>query len=321
MPANTLLTAVRAHLKLAPTHSVIIEPLKKGASGRTILRLRPDGHPTFIGMHYDSDRPDNASFLPVARFLQSAKINVPEVLYDHTGRCIALVEDLGDDDLLSMKNEPWEIREPIYRSAFEQLDRLFFTRPPKDFQLQPPFDAALYEWEQDYFFDHFVDAHLGMDVATLRNHPALKKLRENLGISSPNLVHRDFQSQNIIAHDGKAWIIDFQGLRRGRQEYDLASLMFDPYMNHSDEEVEKLLDLWENVSDERPIEKVLHDCAAQRLMQALGAFAKIHHESNNKDEWYKEMIPAGVHQLKKVIRGTDLEEALMPILEKAEAAQ
>ena len=41
--------------------------------------------------------------------------------------------------------------------------------------------------------------------------------------------------------DGKVWLIDFQGLRRGRQEYDLASLIFDPYMNHSAEEREALL--------------------------------------------------------------------------------
>jgi len=45
MPANTLLTAIRAHLKLDPMHSVVIEPITKGASGRTIIRLKPEGHP------------------------------------------------------------------------------------------------------------------------------------------------------------------------------------------------------------------------------------------------------------------------------------
>jgi aminoglycoside/choline kinase family phosphotransferase len=43
-------------------------------------------------------------------------------------------------------------------------------------------------------------------------------------------VHRDFQSQNIIARSGHAYLIDFQGMRPGLAEYDLASLLFDPYV-------------------------------------------------------------------------------------------
>ncbi|MAT46081.1 MAG: hypothetical protein CMO35_01480, partial [Verrucomicrobiaceae bacterium] len=137
MAADTLLTAVRAHLKLDPDHTVILEPIKRGASGRTIVRLRAEGHPPFIGIHYTLERKDNRYFLPVARFLKKNRINVPEVLYDNPGRHIALVEDLGEEDLLSIAKQPWEQREPYYRSALEQLDRLFYTRPPRDLELSP----------------------------------------------------------------------------------------------------------------------------------------------------------------------------------------
>ena len=58
MAADTLLTAVRAHLNLDPDHSVILEPIKRGASGRTIVRLKAEGHPTFIGIHYTLDYPE-----------------------------------------------------------------------------------------------------------------------------------------------------------------------------------------------------------------------------------------------------------------------
>ena len=57
MPADTLLTAVRNYLKLGPTHSCIMEPITKGASGRTIIRLKPEGYPTYIGIHYTLDFP------------------------------------------------------------------------------------------------------------------------------------------------------------------------------------------------------------------------------------------------------------------------
>ncbi|MFP6882436.1 MAG: phosphotransferase, partial [Roseibacillus sp.] len=277
MAADTLLTAVRAHLNLDPDHSVILEPIKRGASGRTIVRLKAEGHPAFIGIHYTLDRRDNRYFLPVARFLKKAKLNVPEVLYDNPGRNIALVEDLGEVDLLSIVDKPWEEREPYYRCALEQLGRLFYTRPPKDLELSPAFTAETYQWEQEYFIDNLVETHLGLDGAVLRNDPHLIKLRENLGSSHRNLVHRDFQSQNIILYEGKSWLIDFQGLRLGRQEYDLASLLYDPYLNHTEEEQEKLLDLWEGIGEERPVPDLLRDCAIQRLMQALGAYANILH--------------------------------------------
>jgi len=316
MPTDTLLTAIRTHLDLGPTHTCVIEPITKGASGRTIVRLHPDGFPTYIGIHYTMDRKDNANYLPVAEFLSNAGFNVPEVIYDNPGRRVALVEDLGDIDLLSMKDEPWEVREPFYRSALEQLDKLFYTRPPKDLEFQPPFDTALYRWEQDYFFDQLADEFLGMNPALvdeLSNHPALEQMAKDLGASSRNLVHRDFQSQNIIAKDGKAWLIDFQGMRRGRQEYDLASLVYDPYMNHSPEEQQKLLDLWEDVSEEEPIAPILQKCATQRLMQAMGAYAKIGREPHQ--EWFIQHIPTAALILKDVIAGSDLEEPLMPVIE------
>jgi aminoglycoside/choline kinase family phosphotransferase len=109
-------------------------------------------------------------------------------------------------------------------------------------------------------------------------------------------------------------MIDFQGLRRGRQEYDLASLIFDPYMDHSEDEREQLLDLWEDISDERPETSLFHKCAAQRLMQALGAFGNI--IENRNDDWYRQHVPTAMRSLLHVIKGSDIEDALTPILTK-----
>ena len=318
MPTDTLLTATRAHLKLEPTHSVIIEPIVKGGSGRTIVRIIPEGFPTYIGIHYTMERADNANYLPVSQFLKKAKLNVPEVLYDNTGRRVALIEDLGQIDLLSMKDQPWEEREPIYRSVLAQLDKLFYTRAPKDLEFQPAFDADMYQWEQDYFYDNFAEIHLGMssgETAKLRNAPALKKMAESLGASARHLVHRDFQSQNIIVKDGDAYLIDFQGMRRGRQEYDLASLIFDPYMEHTAEEREKLLDIWEDISEERPLDDIYMKCAAQRLMQALGAYGNL--VSNKGEEWFAQHIPAACRLLSDVVKGTELEASVQPVLDIA----
>lgn len=318
MPTDTLLTATRNHLNLEPLHKVVIEPIKKGASGRTIVRIKPEGHKSYIGIHYTMERADNANYLPVANFLEKAKLNVPQVLYDNTARRCALVEDLGDTDLLSLKDEAWEVREPYYRSVFTQLDKLFYTRPPKDIDFQPPFDPDLYLWEQDYFFDFFAESYLKMssgETEPLRNDPALKEMAQQLGASARNLVHRDLQSQNILIHDEKAHFIDFQGMRYGRQEYDLASLVYDPYMNHSAEERAKLLELWEDITEEEPIDDIFKKCAIQRLMQALGAYGNL--VSNQNNEWFEQHIPAAVSLLKDLVTGSEFEKALLPVLDLA----
>lgn len=315
MPSNILLSAIRAHLKLHPTHPVIIEPIQSGASGRTILRLRPDDYPTFIGLHYTNERPDNAFFLPIAHFLKDLGLNVPAVLYDNRVKNLALVEDLGETDLLSLKDASWEEREPYYRSVFEQLHKLTDTKAPKDLEMMPPFTEESYHWEQNYFIDHFVEQHLGMDGSELRDCPILSSLRKRLGAVQRGLVHRDLQSQNILLHDNQAWLIDFQGMRMGHQEYDLASFLYDPYMDHSDEDVAKLLELWEDVTGDLPIEPLLVDCAAQRLMQALGAFANIVHNYHN--DWYLQHIPTAVRSLQKITADTPLEDTLAPVFGKA----
>jgi aminoglycoside/choline kinase family phosphotransferase len=312
MPTDSILSIARQYLGVDPTVSVTLEPIKRGASGRTIVRVKTPGRDPFIGIHWTDERPDNDNFLPVAHFLKKARLRVPEILHENAKRRVALVEDLGDVDLHSLRDRPFAEREPYYRSALEQVDRLFYAKPPKDFELMPPFDAALYRWEQEYFFDHLVEDHLGLNADELRANPVFTDLAERLGSGARHLVHRDFQSQNLLIKDGLVYLIDFQGLRRGRQEYDLASLIFDPYLDHSVDERERLLEIWEEIADERPETTLFHQCAAQRLMQALGAYGNI--LKRRGDEWYRPHIAVASRLLAEVTAGTPLEEPLSSVL-------
>ncbi len=312
MPTEAILSTARQFLGVDPTVPITLEPIKRGASGRTIVRVKSPVREPFIGIHWTEEREDNSQFIPVGKFLKQAKLRVPEIIHERARYRVALVEDLGDVDLLSLKDKPFDERLPYYRSAFEQVDRLFYAKPAKDFHLMPPFDAAMYRWEQNYFFEHLVEEYLGMDAFALRENMAFIQLADRLGTVARHLVHRDFQSQNLLVKDGKIYLIDFQGLRRGRQEYDLASLIFDPYLDHTAAEREKLLDLWEDLADERPSETLFHECAAQRLMQALGAYGKI--LKTRGDEWYRPHIATAGRLLGEVTAGTALEKPLAPVL-------
>ncbi|MGJ8643931.1 MAG: phosphotransferase [Luteolibacter sp.] len=314
MSTEAILSTARQFLEVDPTTPITIIPIKRGASGRTIARVKTPVHDDFIGIHWTDERDDNEQFVPIAEFLKKARFNVPEILYDRSQHSVALIEDLGDTDLLSMKDVPFKERLPFYRSALEQVDRLFYARVPKDLELMPPFDADLYRWEQKYFFDYFIEDFLQESPVVFEKNEAFVEMAEGLGASHKHLVHRDFQSQNLLIKDDKLYMIDFQGLRRGRQEYDLASLVFDPYMDHSADERAQLLDLWEEISDERPETSLFYKCAAQRLMQALGAFGNI--IENRNDEWYRQHIPVAVKSLLEVTKDTEIGEALAPVLEK-----
>lgn len=317
MPTDAILHATRQYLGVDPTVSVILVPIKRGSSGRTIVRVKTPGRDPFIGVHWTDERPDSDNFLPVARFLKASKVNVPEIFYEIPHRRVALVEDLGDQDLLSLKDRPFAEREPYYRSALQQIDRLFYSKAPKDFELMPPFDETLYRWEQEYFFDHLVGDFLDMDATALQEAPEFLDLARRLGSGARHLVHRDFQSQNLMVREDAVWWIDFQGMRRGRQEYDLASLIYDPYMNHSAEDREGILAIWEDIAEDRPEETIFRECAAQRLMQALGAYGNI--LKKRGDDWYRPHIPVAAGLLAEVTAGTPLEPLLEPVLAKARA--
>lgn len=63
-----------------------------------------------------------------------------------------------------------------------------------------------------------------------RKHFAFVNLAKRLASYRRVLVHRDLQSQNIIVWNEQAYLINFQGVRPGLPRYDLASLLFDPYV-------------------------------------------------------------------------------------------
>ncbi len=271
-----------------------LEPVASGASGRCIMRAGG-----VLGICWNAARADNNSFLPAAHGLAAAGICVPQVLAERTwgqGMGACLVTDLGNADLLSLKNAPRAERIRAYTEALKTLRPLYALQP--QWELQPAFDTDLYLWEQGYFAEHFVGRHLGGDAAAFAAQPALRDMAAWLAELPRVPVHRDCQSQNIMLSGGRAWLIDFQGMRYGREEYDLASLLYDPYMELPADEVAELLRVRESLGGAPLAPDIFAACAMQRLMQALGAYANIGHNMGRR--WYLDMIRPGVAALRAV---------------------
>lgn len=297
-PSTALAELMQQYLH-CPVPADALQLIATGASGRSIMRADLAQACGVLGIYWTADRADNASFVPAARGLAAAGVRVPEVLCTADygqGRGACLVRDLGSTDLLSLKSAPWPIRKAAYAKALQALIPLHRLQP--DWELQPGFDSAMYRWEQSYFAEHLIGRHLGMDSAVFTAHPALQQMADELAALPRVPVHRDCQSQNIMLHEGQAWLIDFQGMRPGRAEYDIASLIYDPYMDFSAQESAELLDLYSELNGSAPDPHTLAACAMQRLMQALGAFANIGH--NQHKEWYLNLIPTGLRKLRQV---------------------
>lgn len=286
-----------------------IEVILKGASDRHFYRLNwQGGHASMVLMVYTLARRDNPKFVPATRRLEKIGANVPHVMaFDEQRLCVWL-QDLGRVDLHSFDSQPWAVRRPLYEATlreaakFHSVSEAALNSADLD-ELEPPFDEALYEWEQNYFLDHFVGGHLGREFGHDEYHAAhtaLRQLRQRLAALPRCLVHRDFQSQNVLIRGEDAWLVDYQGLRLGRAEYDLAALLYDPYVTLTSEERYELLRYYalHRGLDWDELRETFHLCAAQRLMQALSAYANL--SRNLGKPHYLQHIPAAVSNLAEV---------------------
>ncbi len=293
--------------------STTVEPIEKGGSGRKFWRIR-NGGGSCILIRYSLDRADNAGYADIANFLIRVGVRVPEVFLHDPAGGVMIMEDVGSDDLFSFRAAPWPERRRLYELTLAQL-ALLHTRahltggcPP----LQPPFDAALYEWEQDYFIEHCLAGHFKMSAADIAAHvdrPRLRDIAAQLAAEPRCLVHRDFQSQNVMVRDSQPAFIDFQGLRPGLAQYDLGSLLLDPYVSLPAAERDALFAHYLTLAPAADPERfrALYDlCAIQRLMQALGAYGKLGHADGRTH--FLAHIPAAItllHDMLEKIPGME----------------
>jgi aminoglycoside/choline kinase family phosphotransferase len=142
----------------------------------------------------------------------------------------------------------------------------------------------------------------GKTLGEISRLPRLKEIAEYLGNLPRVLVHRDLQSQNIIIREQQAYLIDFQGMRPGLPEYDLASLLYDPYVCLTTNERRELVEFYgaEAEVDDTAFAERFRLCAMQRLMQALGAYGYL--GISKGIEGFLQHIPAAMKSLGEVMR-------------------
>jgi N-acetylmuramate 1-kinase len=313
-------------------HRINIAPLEKGGSDRFFYRMQLGDELSLILAKYGSLREENRHYVGIATFLRGLGVRVPEIYFHDEGQGLIWMEDLGDRDLWSFRGEPWLVRRPLYLDALDQIltlhQRAHEAPAPEPSPFQPGFDAALYRWEQNYFLENCLGQHFGLDADDVErhcDHARLEEIAEALAERPQCFVHRDFQSQNIVVKGDEACFIDFQGMRLGLPHYDLASLLYDPYVNLPGTERRELLAYYVGACERqgRPLdgdfEEVFALCAMQRLMQALGAYGFLGH-IKGRAHFLAHIEPA-LSSLRKVLSGVRGMDGLGKLLRELPPSQ
>src|SRR5713101_7480357 len=285
MRTEVLLRQTRRHFPRFNVDEVKIWPIEKGGSDRKFYRVRCSSEQSLILVKYNLEREENCHYVEIAQFLEMHSIHAPRIYYHDADEGLIWLEDLGERDLFAYRGEPWLVRRAFYESALDEVRKLH--RLPESVcvkmhqHLPAEFNSELYLWEQNYFFENCLDRLFKIEkekLAQLASLPELQEIADRLASFPRVLVHRDFQSQNIIIRNGQAHLIDFQGMRPGLAEYDLASLLYDPYVDLPESERAELTAYYRGRQLENGIaitgdfDLKLRLCAMQRLMQALGAY-------------------------------------------------
>jgi len=321
-----LLRQTRIHFPRFEEAKVKITPIEKGGSDRKFYRVRCAPDQAIILVKYGFEREENRHYVKIAEFLAEHRIRAPRIYFHDPAEGLIWIEDLGENDLWSYREESWLVRRAFYESALDEIVKLHCLPGEAGLAIQKnlpvAFDAALYRWEQNYFFKNCLGGHFGVDkekISELTALPALDQIAERLGNLPRVMVHRDFQSQNIIIRDAQAHLIDFQGMRPGLAEYDLASLLFDPYVSFSREECEELLADYEGkrATACHPVSPQFREifslCGIQRLMQALGFYGFAALVKGNETFLY--YIPAAMTSLRGLVGELDDLKVLRAVLD------
>jgi N-acetylmuramate 1-kinase len=310
MRTELLLRQTSRHFPRFNVDEIKITPIEKGGSDRRFYRVRCSSEQSLILVKYDLGREENRHYVEIAQFLEAHEIRAPRIYYHDAAEGLIWLEDLGESDLFSYRSESWLVRRAFYESALDDIRKLHDLPESVCVEMRQhlpaEFNAALYLWEQNYFFENCLGRCFKIDnerIANLASSPVLHEIAEGLAQRPRVLVHRDFQSQNILLRNGQAYLIDFQGMRPGLAQYDLASLLYDPYVDLTGPERDELLEHYCGGMPDGDFLETLRLCALQRLMQALGAYGFLGLVRGHKH--FLQHIPKAVSSLCEVVAKID----------------
>ncbi|MCR5084638.1 MAG: phosphotransferase [Succinivibrionaceae bacterium] len=220
----------------------------------------------------------NREFVDIDEALAAAGVRVPRIIDCDLGQGFLLLEDLGDE--LFSAHAVGERAAPLYRKAVGVLGRVAACRPAA----LPCFDRDFILMELGIFREWMLEKTLGV-VLGGRDAQALgddfSRLADAIAALPVAAMHRDFHSRNLMLVGGEVAVIDFQDMVRGPVTYDLASLVYDCYVELPAPLEQELLGLGREILSpfhdlgEAAFREAVNLVSLQRHVKVLGIFRRL----------------------------------------------
>ena len=231
---------------------VLFEPLAGDGSLRAFWRVRGKiSSETFVVMSNppsDKDRlRENRAYLMIGKHLRRKGALLPEIYDWDLDTGFFVMEDLGNrslQDVAALETDPVPVYDRVVEKLIRfQIDGVQHFDPEWCCQTQRYDRTVMRRYESDYFRKAFLEGYLGICKPLAELEKAFDFLAEKAGAADAQfLMHRDFQSRNIMVPDEKIGFIDWQGSRLGPLAYDLASLLIDPYTDLTGPQKQQIYD-------------------------------------------------------------------------------
>ncbi len=316
---NTAPTLFRMIFDRKTVEPVAVRHLSGDGSDRAFYRLENQGDSMILSDHgitMNAPVCEAASFERIGRHLLSKGVPVPKIYWGDRFAGHVYLEDLGDIHLETVVKQSGHAEAlPLYRDALKNLARMS-VKGAKSFKTEWAFQTGHYdktlitERECRYFFDAFVKGYLGLPADASELSDEFSILADHaLMYASDGFMHRDFQSRNIMVKGGRCWFIDFQAGRLGPVQYDLASLLIDPYTDLPRELQDKLaaefIDIYKDLKpvDVPEFMESYKYLKITRNLQMLGAFGFLSRVKGKTQ--FEAHIPKAVSNLKHHISRID----------------
>jgi NDP-sugar pyrophosphorylase family protein len=306
-----------------PNLQIEKKKLQGDGSERQWYRLKTGRHSLIMadhGIRENRSTSEVDAFVHIGQHLYHQGVSVPKIYFCDTFCGLVFLDDLGDVNLqqaarLTARSDSL-IR--LYKSVIDQLIKLSLGGGDK-FDPAWTYQSARYdqeliiEKECRYFQEMFLNNYLGLgtrleDLATDFASLAQKALQ----YSNTGFMHRDMQSRNIMIQNQQVYFIDFQGGRFGPIQYDLASLLIDPYVELPAAIQAQLLDYSvDALSAKTAVEpekfrRCFHYCSLTRNLQILGAFAYL--SKIKGKHYFEDYIPAALQTLESNLHARSRDE-------------
>jgi len=298
-----------------------IKKICGGGSQREFFRISGDGRSVILCRANKLD--EMADHIDITFFLKKYSIPVPEIYDYNKEKGFVIFEDGGRVSLLdTIQNLHDKGIIAIYKKIINHLINLQTLDPYECPAISKRiFDKEYYRWETDYFLQSCVEKvfHLTGNNELLAE---FDRLAESLTGEKMVIVHRDFQSQNIQIKGDDVYFLDYQSARPGVCQYDLASLLYDPYGNLSGNIRNELLEYYYHnalhnglVPQNKEIFlQTFYRASLQRIMQAMGAYGFLGLVRGKKQ--FLKYIEPGKHILWEIISGFSDYPALADLINK-----